>query len=42
MGTTSKETEKDVGNEVVDAMADPWVGMLVVLDHHSTPVAIAL
>ena len=30
-------TQKDFGDEVVDAMADPRVGMLVVLDHPSTP-----
>ena len=31
------ETQKDVGDEEVDAVVDPWVGTLVVLDHSSTP-----
>ena len=36
-GVSPRETQKDVGEKVVDAMADPQVGMLVVLDHPSTP-----
>ena len=31
------ETQMDVGDEVVDAVVDPRVGMLVVLDHPNTP-----
>ena len=35
--TPPGETQKDVGDEVVDAVADFRVGMLVVLNHPSTP-----
>ena len=31
------ETQTDVGDEMVDAVADPRVGMLVVLDRPNTP-----